>query len=196
MSDSNNIQFEFPDPPPCVKPVPAIQCFDIRGSRVMIGAAGKGWRGDLRADNPLMRDGDLMVPVLWEADFYHSQDDGVEAIAMLHPVESVWVEQTATDDERVTAPRHLFERIIDIDAPAVRYPSPASEVLGLSGRRVWLWSGGDFKKDLRCVSEAHENAAGDIVINVCAEGDWYRWGRTGQEPIIDEAPIHLTWVEG
>ncbi|GAA4909112.1 hypothetical protein LX16_2936 [Stackebrandtia albiflava] len=188
-------RYEFPDPPPPTKAVPAVQCFDMRGARVIVGAAGRGWRGDLRADDPIMRGGELWVPVLPESEFYRSEDDGDEAIAALHPVETVWVEQADPAMDRRTAPPHLFERLVDNESPPTRYPVPASDVHGLTGRRVWVWRSGEFLADLRCVCEAFENSEGDIAINVCAERDWYRWARTGKAPRIDEALIHLAWVE-
>lgn len=168
----------------------------MRGARVIIGAADQGWRGDLRADDPLMREGTLMVPVLSESDFYRSEDEGCEAMAALHPAESVWVEKPDEESDRKTAPRHLFERLVDVDSPPVRYPVPASEVPGLTGRRVWHWRDGEFTYDLRCVSEAYENPDGDIAVKLVPERDWYRWARTGRPPVVDEALIHLVWVEG
>jgi hypothetical protein len=193
---SDEPRYEFPEPPPPLAAVPAVKCFDMRGSRVVIGAPGQGWRGDLRADDPLMRDGSLMVPVLSESDFYRSEDEGTEALAALHPAESVWVEQPDDAAERRTAPRHLFERLVDSDTPPTRFPVPASEMHGLTGRRVWHWRSGEFAYDLRCVCEAYENAEGDIAIRVCSEREWYRWARTGKTPIMDEALIHLVWAEG
>jgi hypothetical protein len=189
-------RYEFPDPPPALAAVPAVQCFDIRGARVVVGTPGQGWRGDLRADDPLMRGGKLLVPVLPEGDFYRSEDEGTEAMAALHPVEAVWVEKPDESAERRTAAPHLFERLVDNETPPMRYPVPASDVHGLTGRRVWKWQSGQFHWDLRCVCEAFENSEGDIAIKVCAERDWYRWARTGRAPTVEEAMIHLVWVEG
>lgn len=137
-----------------------------------------------------------MVPVLSESDFYRSEDEGTEAMAALHPAEQVWVEKPDESVPRRTAARHLFERLVDGDEPPLRFPAPASEVPGLTGRRVWHWRSGAFAYDLRCVSEAFENTDGDIAIKVCAERDWYRWSRTGKIPTMDEALIHMAWVEG
>lgn len=189
-------RYEFPDPPPPLTPVEAVRCFDMRGARVLVGSSGLGWRGDLRADDPLMHEGTLMVPVLNESDFYRSEDEGSEAMAALHPADAVWVEKPDPDSERKTAPRHLFERLVDVDSPPVRYPTPASETPGLTGRRVWNWRGGEFAFDLRCVTEAFENSDGDIAVKVCGERDWYRWARTGKTPAVEEALIHLVWTEG
>ena len=188
-------RYEFPDPPPPMTPVPAVKCFDMRGARVIVGGAGTGWRRDLRADDPLMRGGRLLVPVLSEGDYYRSEDDGTEAMAALHPVESVWVETPDETAERRTAPFHLFERLVDIEVPPVRLPAPASDVHGLTGRRVWHWRGEKFASDLRCVSEAFENSHGDIAVLIAPEREWYRWSRTGKAPTVEEALIHLTWLE-
>jgi len=188
-------RYEFPDPPPPLDAVPAVQCFDMRGARVIVGTPGQGWRTDLRADDPLMRGGKLLVPVLSESDYYRSQDDGTEAMAALHPVEAVWVEKPDDTAERRTAAPHLFERLVDIECPPKRWPVPASDVHGLTGRRVWLWRSGEFGTDLRCVSEAFENSDGDIAVKVATERDWYRWARTGKSPTVEEALIHLTWLE-
>jgi hypothetical protein len=196
VSAPDEPKYEFPDPPPPLAPVPAVKSFDMRGARVIIGLAGQGWRGDLRADDPLMRGGTLMVPVLSESDFYRSEDEGSEALAALHPAEHVWVEKPDEDAERITAPRHLFERLVDAETPPNRYPVPASEMHGLTGRRVWYWRDGSFASDLRCVTEAFENSNGDIAVRLCPERDWYRWARTGKAPIMDEALIHLVWAEG
>lgn len=192
---ADNPRYEFPDPPPPLTPMPAVKCFDMRGARVVVGAPGQGWRTDLRADDPLMRGGRLLVPVLSESDYYRSEDDGTEALAALHPVESVWVETPDESAERRTAPPHLFERLVDIEAPPARLPVPASDVHGLTGRRVWHWRDGEFATDLRCVSEAFENSNGDIAVLLAPEREWYRWARTGKPPTVDEALIHLTWLE-
>lgn len=196
MSTSDDSRYEFPDPPPPLVPVSAVRSFDMRGSRVVIGNPGQGWRADLRADDPLMREGKLLVPVLPESDFYHSEDEGVEAMAALHPADSVWVERPDSEAERKTAPRHLFERLVDAELPPTRYPVPASEMHGLTGRRMWYWRAGEFVYDMRCACEAYENSEGDIAVNLCSERDWYRWARTGTAPIMTPALIHLVWAEG
>lgn len=195
MSVADDRSYVFPDPPPPLVPRPAVKCFDMRGTRVIVGLPGAGWQYDLRADDPVMRKGQLVVPVLAEGDYYRAQDENTEALAALYPADQVWVETRAESHEDATVGRHLFERLVDVDQPQPRRPVPASEVHGLTGRRVWHWVGGRFAEDVRCVSEAYENDDGDIGVRLCGEREWYRWTRTGTMPATSEALIHLVWVQ-
>ncbi|WP_460496594.1 hypothetical protein [Glycomyces tarimensis] len=187
--------FEVPDPPPVLMPVPAVRAFDMHSARVVAGSAGCGWQFDLRADDPVTRDGMLLVPVITEADYYRAVDGDGDAYASLVPAEDVWVQRPDPNPETSTPPPgYLIDRLTDPDAPPVRKPLPASDVPGLVGRRVWYWRAGEFRDDFRCVSEPFE-IDGDFCVRVVEEAAWYRWRRSGQPPKAHDAFIHHLWTQ-
>ncbi len=184
----------IPETPAPVVPTPALGRRDLRGKRVMIGLPGSGWRTDLRADTSVVQGGRTYVPILSEQEWYRAESEQTEVFAPLVPVERVWVElpMAGTFDEPA---RDLFARLVTLDAPALRDPVPAREVAGVTGRRMVRADPAGERRDLRAVSEAYQNAEGDICIRVCTELDWYRWGWTGQTPKTLEVPVYLLWLE-
>nr|BFF23365.1 hypothetical protein GCM10025732_13300 [Glycomyces mayteni] len=185
--------FAVPDPPPALVPVPAGRAFDLHSSRVLTGSPGCGWVFDLRADDPVTRDGTLLVPLISEADYYRAVDGDGDAYASLVPAEDVWV-QRPEPGTGAPRPGYLIERLSDPDAPPVRRPYPASDVPNLIGRRVWNWTDGVFRDDFRCVSEPFETD-GDFCVRVVEERAWYRWRRSGQIPKAQDAFIHHLWTQ-
>ncbi|GAB3228932.1 hypothetical protein GCM10027447_21790 [Glycomyces halotolerans] len=187
--------FDIPEPPPVLVPVPAKRVFDMHSRRVVCGTPGSGWRFDMRADDPVTREGAMLVPVIAEADYYRAVDGDGDAYASLVPAEEVWVQRADANPEPSTPPPgYLIDRLSDPDAPPVRKPFPASDVPGLIGRRVWYWAGGSFRDDFRCVSEPFE-VDGDFCVRVVDEAAWYRWQRTGQAPKAVDAFIHHLWTQ-
>ncbi len=90
----------------------------------------------------------------------------------------------------------MFERLVSLDSPA----RPGTQSLlgassGLSGRRVVRVGASDEQRDLRAVTEDHQNAEGDVCVRVARERDWYRWAWTGQTPKTLEVPVYLFWAE-
>lgn len=213
--------FDFPDneswlptEPAPVVPVPAANSPDLRGQRVIVGEPGRGWRGDLRADDPVMHGGRTHVPVLAEHDYYHAELEGVEIFAPLVPIERVWVEHLLAsptqaspglrpeqfiEDELTSrarrSSRDFFARLVTLDAPPPRLPVPVRDVPNVTGRRVVQVQPSGERRDLRAASEPYENAEGDICVRVCDEPDWYAWSLTGRIPETRETPIYLLWTE-
>lgn len=187
--------FDVPDPPPVLVPAAAVRVFDLHSARVVIGAPGFGWRFDMRADDPVTREGKLLVPVISEADYYKAVDGDGDAFATLTPADEVWVQRAEPNpDTAPPPPGYLIDRLSDPDAPPVRKPFPASDVPGLVGRRVWYWRAGEFRDDFRCVSEPFETD-GDVCVRVAEEAAWYRWQRNGQPPKAHDAYIHHLWTQ-
>lgn len=187
--------FDIPEPPPVLMPVPAHRVFDMHSKRVVCGAPGVGWRFDMRADDPVTREGRMLVPLISEADYYKAVDGDGDAYAALVPAEEVWVLRAEPNLEAAGAPPgYLIERLTDPDAPPVGRPTPASDVPGLIGRRVWYWSSGRFRDDFRCVSDPFE-IDGDFCVRIADEASWYRWQRSGQPPKAVDAFIHHLWTQ-
>ena len=65
----------------------------LRGRRVIVGVPGIGFRGDLRADDPVVQGGRTFVPVLTEQDYYRPELEQIEVFAPLVPIDRVWVEE-------------------------------------------------------------------------------------------------------
>lgn len=185
--------------PPPVIAVPATARRDLRGRRVLVGLPGLGWRADLRADSIVVQGSRSYVPVLTEHEWYRAEEENIEVFAPLVPVDRVWVETIG--DAPAEAPRRdLVGRLVSLDEPPVRYPVPAREVAGLTGRRVVVVSGSPDdpaadRRDLRAITEPYSSVDGDICVRVAAEVDWYRWAWSGRMPRTTAEPVHLLWVE-
>lgn len=189
-------------PPTPVVPVPALHERTVRGRRVIIGLPGLGWRGDMRADSPVVQGSRTYVPVLPEQEWYRAEAEQIEAFAPLVPIERVWVETVMTEPvSGRQSGTDLISRLVSLDAPPHRDPVPAREVASLTGRRVVRVTGSAndsadrHQRDLRAVTEPYANADGDICARVARELDWYRWAWSGRAPKTLEVPVHLLWLE-
>ncbi|GAA5196978.1 hypothetical protein GCM10023322_67180 [Rugosimonospora acidiphila] len=186
----------IPKPPRTLTPVGAAGRDDLRGKRVLVGQPGLGWRGDLRADAPVVQGSRTYVPVLTEQEWYRAEVEQVETFAPLVPVDRVWVEVLGDSEaEDATRWKDLFTRLVSLDAPAPRQPISARVAASLTGRRVVRVSPSGEQRDLRAVTEPYQNAASDICVRICTELNWYRWGWTGQVPRSQEVPVYLLWIE-
>ncbi len=183
-----------PQPPRPIKIVPASGHVELRGQRVLVGLPGLGWRGDLRADERVVQNSRTYVPVIPEHDWYRAESDQVEVFAPLVPVERVWVE---TVGPRITpaVKDGSSVRLVSLDAPAHRAPTPVFEADAVTGRRVVHMVGSVEHRDLRAVTETYSGTEGDICVRVAPEVEWYRWAWRGQPPTTLEVPVHLLWVE-
>jgi len=183
-----------PQPPRPVEIVPAAGRIELRGRRVLVGLPGLGWRADLRADERVVQGSRTYVPVIAEHEWYRAESEQVEVFAPLVPVERVWVE---TVGERLPSgrPPQTGLRLVSLDAPAHRPPTPVFEADSLVGRRVVHVSGTAEQRDLRAVTETYSGADGDICVRVAPEIEWYRWAWRGQAPTTLEVPVHLLWLE-
>jgi hypothetical protein len=187
-------------PPAPIVPLPAGGQRSIRGRRVIMGLPGLGWRGDMRADSPVVQGSRTYVPVLPEQEWYRAEADQIEAFAPMVPIERVWVELVA---EPSTIERRgendLVSRLVSLDAPPRREPVPVRDVACLTGRRVVKVPGPEDKaghqRDLRAVTELYGSSDGDICVRVARELDWYRWAWSGKSPKTLEVPVHLLWLE-
>jgi len=178
-----------------IVPVPAAGRRDLRGRRVIVGLPGLGWRGDLRADEPVVQGSRTYVPVLSEQEWYRAESEQTEVFAPLVPIERVWMESTGEPSAVDSSRRDLVSRLVSLDAPPRRDPVPVREVAGVTGRRVVRAAEAGDERDLRAVTEPYSSADGDICVRVTTELDWYRWGWSGQPPKTLEVPVHLLWAE-
>ena len=185
----------LPQPPRPIVPVPAAGRDDLRGKRVLVGHPGLGWRGDLRADASVIQGARTYVPILTEHEWYRAEVEQMETFAPLVPVDRVWVEALGDPVPGKDTLADLFERLVSLDFPARRAPISARLIVGLIGRRVVRVGPSNEQRDLRAVTEVHQNAEGDVWVRVARERDWYRWAWTGQTPKTLEVPVYLLWVE-
>ncbi|MFD6752783.1 hypothetical protein [Micromonospora gifhornensis] len=183
-----------PQPPRPVEIVPAAGRVDLRGQRVLVGLPGLGWRGDLRADEKVVQNSRTYVPVIPEHEWYRAESDQVEVFAPLVPIERVWVETLGSAASTPTVDGGGL-RLVSLDAPAHRPPTPVFEADSVVGRRVVHMVGGVEQRDLRAVTETYSGAEGDICVRVAPEMEWYRWAWRGQPPTTLEVPVHLLWLE-
>jgi hypothetical protein len=188
-----------PSPAPVV-PTPAGGHRSVRGKRVIIGLPGLGWRGDMRADSPVVQGSRTYVPVLPEQEWYRAEAEQIEAFAPLVPIERVWVEVIAESSTMETGGRDLVSRLVSLDAPPRRDPIPVRDVASLTGRRVVKVPGagdktGRDQRDLRAVTEPYTSDDGDICVRVTTELEWYRWAWNGKAPKTLDVPVHLLWLE-
>ncbi|MEH0824966.1 MULTISPECIES: hypothetical protein [unclassified Micromonospora] len=178
-----------------VEIVPATGRVELRGRRVLVGLPGLGWRGDLRADERVVQGSRTYVPVIPEHEWYRAESDQVEVFAPLIPVDRVWVETLGERPRPGTAGREQGIRLVSLDEPAHRTPTPVFEADTVSGRRVVHVEDSVEHRDLRAVTETYSGADGDICVRVTPELEWYRWAWRGQAPTTLEVPVHLLWIE-
>ncbi|KXK59860.1 hypothetical protein AWW66_22020 [Micromonospora rosaria] len=184
-----------PQPPKPIEIVPATGGVELRGRRVSIGLPGLGWRGDLRADERVVQSSRTYVPVIPEHEWYRAESEQVEVFAPLIPVERVWVERVATAPEFAVPQAEPSLRLVSLDAPSHRAPTPVFETDSVVGRRVVHMDDGTERRDLRAVTETYSGTDGDICVRVTPELEWYRWAWRGQPPTTLEVPVHLLWIE-
>jgi hypothetical protein len=175
-------------PPPPIVPTPAAQFPRLRGRRVIVGVPGLGFRGDLRADDPVVQDGRTYVPVLTEQDYYRAEIEEIEAIAPLVPVERVWVEQAA-ESGQVALPNGA------LDAPPWSNPRSVLTESITVGQRVVQAVPDGFVRDLRTVSQVYVVGHARAVLRICGEHEWYKWALTGTVPSIVEMNADRVWLE-
>jgi hypothetical protein len=174
--------------PPPVVPVQATAFPQLRGRRVIVGVPGVGFRGDLRADDPVVQHGRTHVPVLAESEYYHAEAKGIEVFATLVPIDRVWVE-SVTHDANVCA------ATTPLDAPAMRRPVPTLTQTGTLGARIVRSVPDGWVRNIRAVTDVFTNGAGDQLIRTCDEIAWYIWALTGEVPVTDELPAMSLWLE-
>jgi hypothetical protein len=178
------------EPGPVV-PTPAAQFPVLRGRRVIVGIPGLGWRGDLRADDPVVHGSRTYVPVLTEQDYYRAETEQMEVFAPLVPIDRVWVEQVAG-----AGGGHAAAGPVTLDAPPRRHPVPVSTAgPGLPGRRVVQAVPDGHVRDLRAVTDVYRNTDGSPCVRVCGEAEWYRWALIGTAPTTIEVPADEAWLE-
>ena len=182
------------EPPRPIAPIPASMVGELRGRRVIVGLPGHGWRGDLRTDEKVVQGSRTYVPVMPEVEWYRAEAEQIEVFAPLVPVARVWVEEYGLSGTGPAADR--ASRLVSLDDPPRRNPTPALDADSLTGRRVvQLREDGGERRDLRAVTELHTSDAGDVCARVAAELDWYRWAWSGRVPKTLEVPVHLLWME-
>ncbi|MEV0152603.1 hypothetical protein AB0H57_02525 [Micromonospora sp. NPDC050686] len=184
-----------PLPPRPVEIVPATARVELRGQRVLVGLPGLGWRGDLRADDRVVQGSRTYVPIIPEHEWYRAEAEQVEVFAPLVPVERVWVETIGQRPPSAGGPSAAGPRLVSLDGPSHRVPTPVFEADAVTGRRVVHVVDSVEHRDLRAVTETYSGAEGDICVRVTPELEWYRWAWRGQPPSTLEVPVHLLWLE-
>jgi hypothetical protein len=174
-----------PTPPPVV-PIAAAHLAHLRGRRVVIGVPGIGFRADLRADDAVTEGGRSFVPVLTEQEYYRAELHGVEAFAVLVPIERVWVEEPGGP---------IADRLLPLDAPSPRPPGPVILGTPLLGRRLVQAVADGFVRDLRAVCDPYVAHSGGVCVRVCAESAWYAWALDGSTPPTVEVQANYLWIE-
>lgn len=172
--------------PPPVVAVPAARFPALRGRRVVVGVPGVGFRADLRADEAVAQGGRGYVPVLAEQEYYRAELHGIEAFAVLVPIERVWVEEPGGP---------IGDRLQPLDAPGPRPAVPVTVGATVLGRRVVQAVADGFIRDLRAVSDPYLAHAGTTCVRVCAESAWYAWALDGSTPRTAEVPVSQLWIE-
>lgn len=174
--------------PPPIVPTPASLFDQLRGCRVIIGVPGIGFRGELRADDPVVNGGRTFVPVLTEQDYYRAEIDQVDVFAPLVPIDRVWVEHIATSSVSAT-------RQATVDAPSTRFPVPVSTTQRLVGLRLIQAVPDGYVRNLRAVTDRYTAALSLEGVRVAHELDWYRWAISGKTPATEEAKAEELWLE-
>lgn len=173
--------------PEPIVPIPAATVRPLRGSRVIVGVPGVGFRGDLRADDPVVSSGRAYVPVLAEHDYYRAEIEQIEAFAIMVPVDRVWVEQ-------VGASQQVDDWITGIDRPQVKWPASCEVTPRVLGCRAIRAVPDGFLRHLRIVTEVYDTD-GRPTVRICDEADWYRWSFSGATPTVTAVAASDVWIE-
>lgn len=160
---------------------------DLRGRRAIVGVPGVGFRGDLRADNAIVRDGRRYVPVLTEQDFYRAESEHAETFALLVPIERVWI-------ERVLAAPAVEAEGPALNRPGIRYPIPVGHRRNILGHRLVQAVPDGHVRDLRAATDVYVNAHGPVA-RICGEAEWHQWAYHGTVPATTEVSAELLWLE-
>lgn len=175
--------------PTPIMPVPAARFSGLRGQRIIVGVPGVGFRGDLRADDPVMNGGRTFIPVLAEQDYYRAESEQVEVFAPLVPVDRVWVEWP---DDGTNPSIHSLGAL---DQPQRMDPTLALQARSVLGRRVVQAVPDGFVRHLRAVTDVFAGDGDILKIRICAESEWYLWATTGSTPSTAEVAADTVWVE-
>jgi hypothetical protein len=79
--------------------------------------------------------------------------------------------------------------------PPARQPRPAADEPTIKGKRVVLSTPEGFVYDMRAASEVYRDGDGSRIVDIVAEGAWFRWMYTGERPTPQPYPEHLVWIE-
>jgi hypothetical protein len=157
---------------------------------VIVGVPGVGFRGELRADDPVVQGSRTFVPVLTEQDYYRAEIDQLEVFAPLVPVERVWVEHPIA-----LAARAPKLHTTALDSPPLRIPTRARDIRHIMGMRVVQTVPDGHVRDLRAVTDTYEDSSGGLWAGICSEPDWHAWALTGTTPTPTKISADLLWVE-
>jgi hypothetical protein len=183
--------------PEPIVPVPAASQIELRGKRVIVGVAGRGWRADLRSDSVITQGGRAYVPVLTEYEWYRSEAEQIEVFAPLVPIERVWVETVGAYTDSSLRPSIVADDG-SADGPPLREPVRLHQMKRITGLRVVRMIAAENRsaeRALRAVTDAYADPYGDRCVRVAHELDWYRWAWGGKQPSTLEVPIDLLWIE-
>ena len=76
--------------------------------------------------------------------------------------------------------------------PPTRAPRPAATEPSLTGKRVILSTPEGFVYDMRAAGEVRTDGAGEAVVPIAAERDWFV---RSAEAASTAWPVHLVWIE-
>lgn len=213
--------------PPVLVPAPASSArSNLAGRRVIAHDPSDGvWRYDLRAaTESLAHQGQVVVGVLAEADWYRQQRDSAVHVAPHSvPLDTLWIEHLVDDADLMPhtpdqsdipqAAGRARRLVEDITAPPVRYLRPAVHADALVGARACVMSPSGPLWDQRIVGDPRRQvfppstlnftrgveSLGDPVVGtvvpVCREADYYAWGETGDLPRAIMHATRFVWLE-
>jgi hypothetical protein len=180
------------------RPLPAVDAGTLVDRRVVLAEPPGAFRYDVRAVGEPYRaeDGVPYVDVVSEHDWYRSRIRREPVRKSPYRLDRVWLEQ---GEEVPGAPAggrtDVFERLVSLDAPPVRPPRRAGDVVDIAGRRVVVVQPSGPVRHRRAVSQPYLDPDGDVAVTICSEHDWYRWAITREPPRAEPCPLYLVWVE-
>ncbi|MFD9964853.1 hypothetical protein [Amycolatopsis sp. NPDC058986] len=203
--------------PPVLSPVPVTTALrlhgqlELIGQRVVVGDPRSGaWVYDQRAATKVhARDGQKMVGVVAEVDWYRQQrDPAYPVVPFSVPADRVWFELTdMVDPDAAPAPLDQSDLlpgyrsvslVSDPTMPPVRWPRRADGERAVTGARCWLVMESGVHGGFRAAGEPRRSEVPAVnlsrgleglnqpvigtIIPLYREMDWYRWQDTGDLP--------------
>lgn len=216
--------------PPVLWPIPVDDTaallggeFSLVGRRVVVGTGQNGhWLYQQRATTPIHeRDGDRVIGVLSEHDWYrHQRDPTYPVVPHSVPVDRAYYEMlvpmgdaapVASDQSEIPPASRTASLVTEPIEPPVRWPRRATRDSFLTGARCWVLSQDGPIRAYRAVGEPRRREVGTVDLSNGLEGldtpvvsamvplypepEWYRWMDTGEWPDFVLAEASLVFVE-
>lgn len=216
--------------PPMLMPVPAADVQPLTGQRVVVFDRDHNhdhnrsiWvYGQWAVTEPHDRDGETVVGLLDEADWYrHQREPEHVVVPRSHPLSGLWVElpqdlgnvaRPQPDYADVRRSLRTTSIVADLTRPPVRWLRFGMLETELTGSRCWVLTPEGPQSAWRVCGEPRRGSYTTTInfndgldgldkpvigtlVPACPEDAWYRWRQTGEPPEVTLYATQFVWLE-